>query len=259
MPTLVMITAFARRPGDALSQRPMSVSDSPPRLPLTHLAYTLAVSTAFSPPSKKRSRSAAQPRSSTVQPKTLPPKTSGAISMPLLPRGRFVTGLSVECEPGTLEVLLLVPALGPVANARRENRLQPRPLHGGEGHRVIALLHVLPLALDDVGGDVGAGHLARERVARVELVAGRGRLLLAEQLLRDEGRARAPCKAAFDQVGGLVQRDLLDRRHPAAIGLDRGDPAVHRQHHALEQRTVAAVEPEPSVLHHHDAVVGVAV
>src|SRR5690606_24033759 len=88
VPTFVMITASLRLPERA-SQLPMIVSDSPPWLPSTHIEYESAVSIALKPWSKKASSSSNEPRSSTVQPKTLPPKTSGAIVRPDRPRGRL--------------------------------------------------------------------------------------------------------------------------------------------------------------------------
>ena len=71
----------------AASQRPITVSDSPPWCPGTQREYTSAVSMRLKPASTKASSSAKEVGSSAVQPKTLPPKAMGAVDRPLRPRG----------------------------------------------------------------------------------------------------------------------------------------------------------------------------
>src|SRR6185437_14934495 len=87
MPTLVAMTTRSRFP-ERLIQRPITDSDSPPELPVAHLEYTSAVSMRLKPWSTKASRRTNAVGSSTVHPKTLAPKASGATSMPERPRGR---------------------------------------------------------------------------------------------------------------------------------------------------------------------------
>src|SRR5690606_31560347 len=88
LPTLVMISTSSRRPRRA-SHLPITVSDSPPDRSGAHWEYESAVSMALKPRSTKRSSSLNEVASSAVQPKTLPPKTSGAISRPERPSVRF--------------------------------------------------------------------------------------------------------------------------------------------------------------------------
>src|SRR6185369_463656 len=106
----------------------------------------------------------------------------------------------VKYDPSIFQILLLASALRPVADAAGEDGVQPVPLRAGERHRVVAAAHRLELALDDVGRDVGAGDLARERVGRIELVAGCRTLLLPDLGLGNEGRR---CIA---RIAALLQR-----------------------------------------------------
>ena len=73
MPTLVASSTWLRRP-ERLIHLPIRVSDSPPWLPGAQREYTSAVSMKFSPASTMASSKEQAPASSTVQPKTLPPK-----------------------------------------------------------------------------------------------------------------------------------------------------------------------------------------
>jgi len=59
------------------SQRPMMVSDSPPRLPGTQPEYASAVSIRLKPASTKASSNTNEVASSALQPNTLPPNTIG--------------------------------------------------------------------------------------------------------------------------------------------------------------------------------------
>ena len=88
MPTLVAMTTLSRLPL-FFSHLPMMVSDSPPLLPGTHLEYMSAVSMKLRPSSTNRSSSLKEVVSSTVQPKTFPPKTSGEICRLERPSFRF--------------------------------------------------------------------------------------------------------------------------------------------------------------------------
>ncbi len=87
LPTLVASTMSARRPL-RLSHLPITVSDSPPAWPGAQREYTSAVSMKFMPASSQASSSENDVASSTVQPKTLPPKHSGETCRPLRPRER---------------------------------------------------------------------------------------------------------------------------------------------------------------------------
>src|SRR5512144_2285846 len=89
-PTFVAMTTSSWRPRRPI-QRPMIVSDSPPRCPVTQREYEFAVSIRLKPAATKRSSSANDVGSSAVQPNTLPPSANGATRMPLRPRGRFST------------------------------------------------------------------------------------------------------------------------------------------------------------------------
>src|SRR5690606_14479264 len=101
LPTLVISTMPSRRPRRA-SHSPISVSDSPPDRPGAQAEYTSAVSMALKPSAVKRSSRAKVVSRSAVQPNTLPPKTSGAISRPVRPSGRLsmVSSPSVEKRAG---------------------------------------------------------------------------------------------------------------------------------------------------------------
>src|SRR5688572_23477569 len=132
----------------------------------------------------------------------MPAAAAGTEKMPsalatAIVRDRFMTASLFQENPGAQRVLLLEPGLRPVAHAGREDRLQPRPLRGREGLGVVRGIERLALALDDVGGDIGAGHLARERVRRIERVARRDGFLLADLNLRNEYRRRVARVAAF--------------------------------------------------------------
>src|SRR5690606_24331570 len=70
----------------AFIHRPMIVSDSPPSSPGTHIEYVSAVSMKLPPAARKASSSSKEPASSTVQPKTLPPKHSVETSKLELPK-----------------------------------------------------------------------------------------------------------------------------------------------------------------------------
>src|SRR5208282_539266 len=72
-----------------LSQLPIMLSDSPPLLPGAHLEYTSAVSIKLNPAPTKASSRLKEVDSSTVQPKTFPPKARGETSNPELPSLRI--------------------------------------------------------------------------------------------------------------------------------------------------------------------------
>jgi hypothetical protein len=93
IPTLVAITTRSRLP-PCFSHSPMIASDSPPVWPGTQVEYVLAVSIVLKPASTKRSRMANEVALSAVQPKTLPPRTIGAVARPERPRGRICMGFS---------------------------------------------------------------------------------------------------------------------------------------------------------------------
>src|SRR2546423_3199163 len=79
------------------------------------------------------------------------------------------------------------------------------------------------LALDDVRGDPGPGHLARERPRRVQLLAG-GRRIAVQRLCDETGRATA----TLDQVGRTGRDDLGDPRSRRAVRLQNSKPAIRR-------------------------------
>ena len=81
MPTLVASTTLSRLPL-RLSHLPMIVSDSPPTWPGTQTEYMSAVSMKFMPASTQASSKLNDVASSTVHPKTLPPKASGETCRP---------------------------------------------------------------------------------------------------------------------------------------------------------------------------------
>ena len=85
-----MTTTLSRLSGFGASQLPMIVSDSPPVLPGTQRRIGVGGVDGVEPGVDE---GVEQPEgwsaSSAVQPKTLPPSTSGAISNPVSPRGRI--------------------------------------------------------------------------------------------------------------------------------------------------------------------------
>src|SRR6185436_872230 len=98
LPTFVARTTRLRLP---LSRNhlPRIVSDSPPAWPGTQREYTSAVSTKFMPASTQASRRRNDIDSSTVQPKTLPPRQIGETSRPERPRERVsIARLLQGCE-----------------------------------------------------------------------------------------------------------------------------------------------------------------
>src|SRR6185369_5459224 len=163
-PTLVMSTIWLRRAGERFSQLPMMVSDSPPLLPCTQREYTSAVSMALRPESTKRSSRRKAVGSSTVQPKTLPPKTSGAMRRPERPRGRrFIRPLSENGAPAERRDAL----------AQRISR-HPHAIDGA------CELPRTAVAVEGGEADPGAAEAHadhRERLARA--LAGGGELLVA--------------------------------------------------------------------------------
>src|SRR6266850_7294049 len=110
-----------------------------------------------------------------------------------LPQSRGVCLFLLDDNPGADRILLLEAGLRPVAHAGREDRPQTRPLRRREADGVIGLAEGPGLALDDVGGDVRTGDLARERVRRVQLMTGRRRV--ARLRLGNEGRDCVACVA----------------------------------------------------------------
>jgi hypothetical protein len=80
---------------DATALQPVAddrLAFPPPTLPSAQSEYMSAVSIVLKPASKKRSRTSNDVFSSAVQPKTLPPSTTGAIERPVRPRARFCMG-----------------------------------------------------------------------------------------------------------------------------------------------------------------------
>src|SRR6476620_4335588 len=87
LPTLVARTTRLRLPLWR-NHLPRIASDSPPACPGTQREYTSAVSTKFIPASTQASRRRNDIDSSTVQPKTLPPRQIRETSRPERPSGR---------------------------------------------------------------------------------------------------------------------------------------------------------------------------
>src|SRR5689334_3715470 len=94
-PTLVATINLSRLLR-AFIHLPMIVSDSPPLLPGAQREYTSAVSMQLKPLSANESSIAKDCCSSSVQPNTFPPNTSGAIYRLLLPNCRFSILLILE-------------------------------------------------------------------------------------------------------------------------------------------------------------------
>src|SRR6185295_10239696 len=161
-PTLVMSTIRSRCAGERFSQLPMMVSDSPPWLPGTQREYTSAVSMALRPESTKRSSRRKAVGSSTVQPKTLPPRTSGAMRRPERPRVRRpMEGLK---RGGRERIAVLRPA-GIQAALEPAHALRGRAVREGLRHHA-----PLRLFLQTVVADRRRGVERLGDIARIELV-----------------------------------------------------------------------------------------
>src|SRR5262249_48787230 len=140
-------------------------------------------SMALRPESTKRSRIRNAVGSSTVQPKTLPPRTSGAMRRPERPRGRSSMrrlsengapgkrrdplALRISRHPGAIDVAGELPG-GAVAVEGREADLgaaQPRADHRERLARALPRSPELLIALLDTQGERLAGKLDRPRAA----------------------------------------------------------------------------------------------
>src|SRR5262249_8781551 len=91
IPPLVISTTRSRLPL-LFIHSPRIVSDSPPLWPGTKRLYTSAVSMALNPASRKASSNEKLVALSAVQPKTFPPRTSGAMFRLVVPSLRISIG-----------------------------------------------------------------------------------------------------------------------------------------------------------------------
>src|SRR5882724_1486967 len=149
-----------------------------------------AVSIMLKPASTKASRMANDVGSSAVQPNTLPPRTSGAVSSPLLPSLRFCMSISpfpIRCRPAPGGSARR-PRSGSAQAGRRLRQPQPHVLGAG-----VALLRPLDapvraederlaVALDRLAGAVNQHAAVRALYVFLDVVAVLGKAHLFSPL-----------------------------------------------------------------------------